>query len=189
MELRDILHKNPIIAAAQNDKLDQAVHSKVCAVLLMYGKLTEFLDEKFQALNRVKPILIHSDLLKGLASDSETIKFLKKYVKPVGIVSTKGSMIKSAKKEGLIAIQRIFLIDSKSFENAIENIRENKPDAVEIMPGIAPGIIPAFKERISQPIILGGLISEAEHICNALNAGADAVSLSETKLWNYNLTG
>ncbi|MCB8814785.1 glycerol-3-phosphate responsive antiterminator [Desulfosporosinus shakirovi] len=184
MEIRNILKDNPIIAAAQAENLHSAVKSKACAVLLMYGKLIEILDDNFQVNNKEKPIFIHMDLLKGLSSDSESLKFLNKYVKPAGIVSTKSSVIRSAKKTGLITIQRIFLIDTKSFDNAIDSIKDCNPDAIEIMPGIAPAIIPAFKERISQPIIIGGLISEAEQIHNALKAGADGVSLSAAKLWN-----
>lgn len=184
MEIRNILKSNPIIAAAQSENLDLAVNSKVCAVLLMYGKLIEILDNNFKLNKKKKPIFIHMDLLKGLSSDSESLKFLNKYVKPAGIVSTKSSVIRSAKKFDLITIQRIFLIDTKSFENAIDSIKDCNPDAIEIMPGIAPAIITAFKERISQPIILGGLISKVEQIQDALNAGADGVSLSASKLWN-----
>lgn len=81
MEIRDILKNNPIIAAAQSENLDSAVNSKVCAVLLMYGKLIEILDDNFKLNKKKKPVFIHMDLLKGLSSDSESLKFLNKYVK------------------------------------------------------------------------------------------------------------
>lgn len=184
MNIKAILKKSSIIAAVQFDNLQQAADSHTGAIILMYAKLVELMNVDFQRYNRMNPIFIHFDLLKGLSSDSEAIHFIRDYVKPAGIVSTKGPIIRSAKKEGLQAIQRVFLIDTRSFEQSIDSIRENNPDAVEIMPGIAPSIITTLKTKISQPVILGGLISTERQLNEALRFGADGVSLSNSSLWN-----
>lgn len=184
MKIQTFLQTSPVIAAAQFENLALAAKSRAGAILLMYAKLEELMSEDFQTYNRLKPIFIHFDLLKGLSGDSEAIRFLHHYVRPAGIVSTKGPAIRAAKKDGLQVIQRVFLIDTRSFEQSIESIRENKPDAVEIMPGIAPSIATVFKARITQPVILGGLIATECQLREALHDGADGVSLSHSALWN-----
>ncbi|MNW25513.1 Glycerol-3-phosphate responsive antiterminator [compost metagenome] len=184
MNIRQLLHTRRIIAAAEHDHLALAVRSNVCAVLLMHGKITSLLGAEFQELSKQKPIFVHTDLVKGLSSDKEAAAFLSEYVRAAGIVSTRSAMIRAAKKEGLLTIQRIFLIDTGSFHTAIRSIKENEPDAIEIMPGIAPSIIPAFQEQTGLPIIAAGLISTQEQVKQALAAGADAVSLSRSELWN-----
>ena len=79
---------------------------------------------------------------------------------------------------------RIFLIDTSSLKNSIKHIKDSKPDAIEIMPGIAPEIVKTLREHVEQPIILGGLIWNKEHIDDAFQAGADAVSLSKEQFWD-----
>lgn len=145
------------------------------------------MENEFQVLKNEKPIFIHTDLLKGLSNDKEAVDFIKKYVNPAGIVSTKGSMIKAAKKRELLTVQRIFLIDSKSLRNAIESIKENDPDVIEVMPALASSIVEVIKKEINKPVILGGLIDNEAQIISGLNAGADGVSFSKDNLWNYDL--
>lgn len=189
MTVKTMVKTYPIIAAAQWENIHQAVASKASAVFLMYARLGDLMEDNIVQYNQQKPVFIHTDLVKGLAGDSESVKFLQHYVKPAGIVSTKGPMIRAAKKAGLLTIQRIFLIDTRSLENSVESVHENNPDAVEIMPGLVPSIIPCLRERLSQPLIMGGLISQAEQIHDALDAGADAVSLSAAHLWDLERAG
>ncbi|MEA4846840.1 MAG: glycerol-3-phosphate responsive antiterminator [Clostridiaceae bacterium] len=187
MKITDILAKKAVIAAADIDNLQDAVNSQAAAVLLMNIGLTELLGHEFQRIRNIKPILIHFDLIKGLSNDSEAVRFISRIIKPAGITSTKGPIIRAAKKEGLLTIQRVFLIDTMSLQNAITTIKENNPDAIEVMPAIAPSIVGAFKQKINQPIILAGLITNSAQINEALMAGADGVSLSKKSLWNVEL--
>lgn len=187
MNIKDILKVSPLVAAAKIHDLRDAVNSNVGAVILMEAKLNELLEEEFRELKRKKPIFIHIDLLKGLSNDKEAIDFIKKYVNPAGIVSTKSSMIKSAKKKGLITIQRIFLIDTKSLNNALESIKDNDPDAVEVMPALAHSIARSIKELTNKPVIMAGLVDNEKHILDGLNSGADGVSFGKKDLWDINL--
>lgn len=187
LNVKKILKENPLIAAAKHENLEVAVDSKVAAVLLIDGKLSNLMEKKFQVCSGKKPIFVHTDLVKGLSNDKEAINFIKKYINPAGIVSTKSATLKAAKKKGLKTIQRIFLIDSRSLTNAIESIRENDPDIVEVMPALAYSIVETLKKDIDKPIILGGLIDNKEQILNGLKAGADGVSFSKSDLWNMDI--
>jgi glycerol uptake operon antiterminator len=54
---------------------------------------------------------------------------------------------------------------------------------IELMPGIATKAISFFKERVSVPIIAGGLISTRAEVQEAISAGADFVSTGDISLW------
>lgn len=187
MNIKETLRDNPIIAAAQHENLQLAVDSKVSFVILMNGKLNELMGSEFEMCNKKKNILLHTDLIKGLSNDKEAINFIKKHINPSGIVSTKSSMLKAAKKKDLITVQRIFLIDSDSLKNAIASIKENDPDIVEIMPALAHSIVEDVKKEIDKPIILGGLIKKKEQIIQGLKSGADGISFSKSDLWNIDV--
>ncbi len=138
--IQDIFNKS-IIAACEHKNLSNALKSKAKAVIYMHGDLNSLVSEEFRRVCRSKPIFIHIDLLKGLNGSKEALHFLKHNVNPFGVVSTKSKSIRSAKKEGFFSIQRVFLIDTQSFNSSLEAIAENQPDAVEIMPAIAPSIV------------------------------------------------
>lgn len=54
---------------------------------------------------------------------------------------------------------------------------------IEIMPGVVPKIIHALQERISVPIIAGGLIENDSEVKAAAESGAFGISTSNKKLW------
>jgi glycerol uptake operon antiterminator len=62
-------------------------------------------------------------------------------------------------------------------------IKNCTPDEVELMPGLMPRIIRDMKQRIKQPLIVGGLIRHKEEISSALQSGADYVSIGDAALW------
>lgn len=187
MNIKENLRVNPLIAAAHHETLQLAVNSRVSSIILMNGKLNELMEQNFQMYNKKKPILLHTDLIKGLSNDKEAIKFIKEYINPAGIVSTKSTMLRAAKKQGLTTIQRIFLIDSNSLKNSIESIRENDPDVVEVMPALVYPVVKIIKKQIDKPIILGGLISDKSQIFHMLKSDADGVSCSKSDLWNLDI--
>lgn len=185
--MRGKIIKNPLIAAARPENLDKAVDSDISAVILMEAKLNYLVQDEFKKNKEKKPIFIHLDLLKGLANDAEAVKFIKEHINPAGIVSTKSTVLNAAKKRGLMTIQRIFLIDSKSLKSSIASIIENNPDMVEVMPALCTDIVERLKKEINKPIILGGLIDKEEQVIAGLKCGADAISFSKEELWNMKL--
>lgn len=130
-----------------------------------------------------KKVLLHIDLIKGLKADEYGIEFLAHEIKPDGIVSTRSSVIELVKKRKMLAIQRVFLLDSLSLENNIRIGNRYQPDIIELLPGKIPEIIEAIKVQTEIPIIASGLITTKEDADLALKAGAAAVSTSKKKLW------
>ncbi len=65
--------------------------------------------------NSGKVAILHADLVKGLSSDEKAIDYIKQTTLFDGIISTKPTIIRQAKKHQLLAIQRFFLLDSYAF--------------------------------------------------------------------------
>ncbi|UOQ45845.1 glycerol-3-phosphate responsive antiterminator [Halobacillus salinarum] len=130
-----------------------------------------------------KKVFVHVDLIQGLRADEYGMEFLGQEVKPDGIISTRSQAIIQAKKYNLCTVQRLFLIDSQAINHHMKLIQKTKPDYVEVLPGILPGMITEIKDRLGVPVIAGGLIRTHEEIEDAIGAGASAVSTSRAALW------
>lgn len=180
----DIVKDSPIIAAVKNEKeLRHALQSECETVFLLFGSLLS-VDELVKKIKESgKTAIVHIDLIEGLGNNDIAVDFLKKYCSPDGIISTKVSMIKRAKKLGLTTVHRMFIIDSLSIGNIKTVLDAGNPDYVEILPGIIPKAIEEICETVSIPVITGGLIKKKEEVIAALNAGAAAVSTSCEEVW------
>ena len=132
-----------------------------------------------------KKTLVHFDLIQGLKSDEYGMEFLIREIKPDGILSTRGNVIGLAKKNKLLAIQRMFLLDSSALEQNLKLSERFQPDCIEVLPGLMPQIINKIHKQTSIPVIAGGLITTKGEIYSALEAGAIAVSTSNTDLWSF----
>ncbi len=178
-----VLEENPIIAAPGTDEaFYSSLESPVGIIIILNGNIEAIEEYVTEAHKKGKLILIHIDLCAGLGKDSYALKHLKK-IGADGIASTKSQLIKSAKELGLITLQRFFIVDSQSLLTAYDNIRQTKPDMIEIMPGIMPRVIEEIKTKISLPVIAGGLISKREDIIEALSSGASGISTGKENLW------
>ncbi|MGP4061304.1 glycerol-3-phosphate responsive antiterminator [Halobacillus litoralis] len=133
-----------------------------------------------------KKIFIHVDLIQGLKADEYGMEYLGQVVKPDGVISTRAHVIHQAKKYNLLSVQRLFLIDSQAIEHNVKIIQKTKPDFVEVLPGILPGMIEEIKDRVGVPVIAGGLIRTDAEVDQALASGAAAVSTSRSDLWRFN---
>ncbi|HLR66226.1 glycerol-3-phosphate responsive antiterminator [Virgibacillus alimentarius] len=130
-----------------------------------------------------KKILIHFDLIKGLKSDEYGLEFLIHEIKPDGILSTRGNIIELSKKNKLLAIQRIFLLDSLALEQNLKQIKRVQPDFIEVMPGLMTDVLKQIQVKTDIPIIVGGLVTTKKEVELALDAGAVGVSTSHVDLW------
>lgn len=173
------------LAACSMEQIDAALASHVQALILMNSSILDLMQPALQK-KRSKPVFLHIDLIRGLASDVDAIRFLSRHVPAVqGIVSTRSNVIRAANKEGLFSIQRVFLIDGRSFQASVDSIRDNRPKAIELMPALGAPIIERFRKTVKVPIIAGGLVQTVEQIRMAFFCGADAVSYSSPDLWDY----
>ncbi|WP_227765220.1 glycerol-3-phosphate responsive antiterminator [Zhaonella formicivorans] len=182
--IAELFGESQVIAAVRSEEqLRQAVNSPVAAIFLLHGDINVLLDYVDYAKGHNKAVFPHMDLMAGIAGDKAGVEYVAREVAPDGIITTRSNLIKAARKQGLLTIQRLFLVDSTAVETGIHAVLENQPDAVEVMPGILPKVVAKIKDRITQPVIAGGLIEDKEEIEQVLAAGAQAVSVGNPKLW------
>ena len=182
--LKHYFNEHPVIAGVRNKKeIDKALNSDVIMLFVLDGDIFNIPKIAKKIKEYDKLIFLHLDLIEGLASDGKAVRYLAKNELCDGIVSTKGRLIRAAKKEGLMAVQRIFLLDSAAIKSGHQLMKNNKPDAVEILPGVAA---PYFLESIDSfcPVIGGGLIRTRKEIKDLVKQGVFAVSTSKEELWS-----
>lgn len=131
-----------------------------------------------------KKMIYHVDLIHGIKNDEFATEYICQEFKPFGLISTKSSVIQKAKQKGVIAVQRMFLIDSHAIEKSFKLIQKTQPDYLEVLPGAMPKMIAEIKERVHIPIFAGGLIRTVEDVNAALDAGATAITTSKRELWS-----
>lgn len=184
MNILEDLQEYPIIAAIRDEHgLGKAIESEVKVVFILSGNLLDIKDTVDRIRSRGKKALVHLDLIGGLGRDPSSIDFLARYAQPDGYITTKVSLAKYAKQQGLFVVQRLFIIDSLSLATGIKSIKDTKPDAIEVMPGIASKLIERLKKQVNVPIIAGGLISTKSDIIETLSTGVLAISTSSEELW------
>lgn len=179
------LRKKPVIAGVKNvaDAV-KAVEKQVEILFLLTGTLFDLQDLVRRELEPRPLIFAHIDLLQGIGKDQWGLRFLAKDVGVDGILTTRSHLVKSAKKEGLLAIQRLFVLDSEALKTGLSIISSSEPDAIEILPAL---ILPHIHHRLPvdelPPIIAGGLIETVDELKAILRTPARAVSTSRQELW------
>lgn len=132
-----------------------------------------------------KKALLHADLIEGLKNDEYAAEYLSQVVRPSGVISTKSGVIMKTKQNGLLAIQRLFLLDTSALEKGCSLLQRTKPDYAEVLPGVIPHVISEVLEKTGIPIFAGGLIRSIADVESALQAGASAVTTSDKTLWKH----
>ncbi len=183
-EFQFYLNQDRMIASVKTPKsLELFLESDVKVAFLLTGNISVIKKYVELLKKHDRFVFLHLEKIKGISYDKEGLKFIAKFVKPTGIVTTKSSLIQLAKKEGLIAIQRLFLVDTDAVANGLKVVEEIQPDALEVMPALIPEMIEKLKLKTSCPLITGGLIQNQQHIDQALQSGAVAVSTGKNWLW------
>ncbi len=187
--LKKYFKKNPVIAALRDiEEFKKALWSDSIALFVLSGSIIELAKMMNMAQDYDKLIFLHIDLINGIAADKEGVKFLAENGLCDGIVTTRSNLIREAQNRNLMAVQRLFLLDSAALKSGENMIKNNDPDAIEILPGIAA---PYFIEHVSNihncPVIAGGLIREKKEINKLVQKGVMAISSSDHHLWNYSL--
>lgn len=181
-----LLEANPIIAALKSEKdLEAILESDVKVVFILTSSILSISKLIERVKLSKKHVLVHVDLIEGLSSRSTlAIDYLIENTNLDGIISTKNNIIKYAKSKSIFTVQRFFILDSLSFENSLKNAKENKPDAIEILPGMMPKIIKKLNDKIKIPVIAGGLIEDKQDILAVIEAGAYGISSTNSQIWN-----
>ncbi|MFS0725521.1 glycerol-3-phosphate responsive antiterminator [Paenibacillus sp. 1P07SE] len=174
----------PMIASiTREDQVAAALSSRVQRINLMTGNINTLHDLVQQLREGGRRVFVHIEMVGGLGRDAAAMRFLSEQFGIDGIITTKSNAISHAKQAGLATIQRFFAIDSAAVDTAIRMIGASQPDEVELMPGLMPRIIQEVKSRVKQPLIVGGLIRSEEEIAQALESGADYVSVGDSRFW------
>ncbi len=189
MYIEYLLKKKPIIGAIkQIEDLEQVPQEKIAVLFVLRSKLSNLdkIVEKAEELDVL--FFLHMDMVKGIGNDKEAIRYLAE-MGVDGIVTTKSYLIKAAKKENLIAIQRLFLLDSESLRTGVNIINNTKPDLIEVLPGlVVPDMIDTLREKIEIPIIAGGLIRNQAQAEEILAEDVVGLSTSDKGLWQLDFT-
>lgn len=174
-----------VIAAIRDEHdLTLAIQSKVRCAFLLGGDL-QTLNHQCSLLHEAgKSVFLHFDLVNGLKGDASGILYAAEHFRLNGIISTRPPCLKLAREAGLLAILRVFVLDSSALKTGLQHAQSCQPDFVEVLPGVAPKIIRLACAAFNLPVIAGGLIQDRDDISQALHAGAAAVSTSRAELWN-----
>ncbi len=180
------LARFPVIAGLRepDQELPRAIRSGVRALVVLGDDIFALGRTVREAHAGGLLVLAHVDLVKGIGRDEAGIRFLAKGVGVDGVVTTRTALVAAAKKEGLIAVLRLFVLDSESLETGLAAVDKARPDAIELLPGLVVPLIADQLEAASlPPLIAGGLIRTPEQVRAILAAGAVAVSTSTEALW------
>ena len=182
-----LLCRTPVIPAPRTleDFQFALQQTESLCIILLFGDINTLPDLLAQAKKANKCLIVHMDLLEGIGKDKAGIKFLM-HLGVNAIITTKPHLVKSVRgEEGMIVIQRLFLVDSEALRTGISAINSCKPDAVEVLPASIPASsVRYLQAQTGLPILAGGLLHTREDVLTALRHGLSAISASKRELWN-----
>ena len=187
MKIVDMVESQIIATVKRPSDIEMAITSNANMVFLLTGDLLTMEGYIRQLKDVGKSVFLHLDFIEGLSAQKSAIEFIAEKWRPDGIITTKVHMIKLAKQNNLLTIQRLFLLDQNAFDNGVKMVKKCQPDAVEVLPALMPKVIDQLTMKIKQPLIVGGLISSKKEIIEAIEAGALAASASSPHLWSLDI--
>ncbi len=184
IDLKSLLEEMPVIAAVKNDEeLALACQSECRVVFLLYSDICRMGGLVDQIKESGKLAVVHLDLIDGLENKPIAAQFIRQTTKADGIISTKPMLIKAAKEQGLMTVQRVFMIDSIAFKNMKKHLEQGHADMIEVLPGVMPKMLKRIVRDVTIPVIAGGLVVDKEDVIAALSSGAIAVSSTLPDIW------
>jgi glycerol-3-phosphate responsive antiterminator len=181
---REAFEDYPIIAAIRDDEgLEGCLKTECQNIFILYGTIMNINEIVDRITSAGKYAFVHLDMVEGLSNKEIAADYIRYNTTANGIITTKSPLIKRAKELNLFTIQRYFILDSLSVKNVKKQIEQTRPDFIEILPGLMPRVIRNVCNEIDRHVIAGGLISQKEDILSALNAGATAISTTDSRLW------
>ncbi|QIN79274.1 glycerol-3-phosphate responsive antiterminator [Rubrobacter marinus] len=179
------LRLSPVIPAVRgpDGALRDALSGPHAAVFVLGGDVFRVLERVEEAGQRKRPaVCVNVDMVGGVSADASGLRFLAGRVE--GIISTHRHVVELAKGLGLVAIQRLFAIDSGAVERGTRLIGRADPHCVEILPALAlPEVLATHPGLLERPVLAGGLLKSEDDVAALLAAGASGVSTSFEGLW------
>lgn len=178
-----MINQRVIPAISNHKKLKEFLETDLIFGILMNFQLAQLEDLVKQMKAKNKKVLIHSELIKGLASDEYGAIYLIQVLNVDGIISSKPKVIEVCKKRGIMGIYRFFIKDTISLEQSLDIGRRLRPDYVEILPAACFDLIGDIKKDLNVQVLMGGLIQDEAQANNCFNHGAIAITTSKPELW------
>lgn len=182
----DAISACPLIIAILNDEtFNLALASDHEIVFILDANICNLKDRIRLLLEKNKKVFVHIDMVQGLSSNSAVVDYIAdSYKGEVGIITTKHNLIRRANQRNIRSIYRGFIVDSKSKNIFLSNLKEGiHPDAVEVLPAFVTGVIKEIKELYPSLIVIaGGLVTQKKEAYEILNSGASAISSSSLNL-------
>jgi glycerol uptake operon antiterminator len=182
--ISDVLSLHPVIASIKDDDGLRAVLTAPCPVVfVLFGSVMTIHKIVATLKNAGKTVFVDVDLLDGFSSKPVAVDFLKAHTDVDGVLSSKSIMVRAAKAAGLMAVHRLFLVDSFSYHSVSKQVKISDPDAIMILPGCMPRVISWVRADTDLPLIAGGLVCDKADVMAALAAGAGAIASSNRDVW------
>src|SRR5699024_8474349 len=139
--IKDMKLQGILPAVREMKDFEKLLSSDYDTIIFLESRLTQIKSLVTYSRRSKKKVLVHADLIQGLKTDDYGLEFIFREIKPDGIISTRGNVVTLAKQHKMVAIQRMFAVDSQALGNTIQIINRTKPDYIEVMPGIIPKMI------------------------------------------------
>jgi glycerol uptake operon antiterminator len=186
--IRDWL-RQPVIPVVHEDEADPALLADASLIFLQgiqLAQLSECMARLRTGPTAHTPVILHLDLLAGLSSDVAGLEYLAGLQMVDGIITVRSHLVAAARRFGLVSILLVFLQDGRSVERGQHVIEQSRPDAIELVPGVAAlHEIRQFR-ALPMPLIAGGLIRTPDLARQLLAEGFRAVSTSAAHVWGLN---
>lgn len=180
------LIKNPIIASITSlDNLEKALDSSTENIFLMTGNIFNLKDISQRVKAKNKGLYIFIDSIDGFTKDTWGLEYIARNIEMDGIITIKHNLVKLSRDMGIFTIEKVVINDSQTFSDTLMSLKELRPHAIDLYPGVIPRIIEQISKDTLVPIIASGLIENRRDIEDAIKAGAIGISSSNTILWNY----
>ena len=173
------------------EPLDHAMPllTKASMVFLQGGRLAELpavlAPWERGPLMRV-PLVLHLDLMAGLSNDEAALQYVAGLKRIDGVITTRHQLVPAARRLGLRTIVRLFLQDSRAVERGVAIATSSRPDAIELLPGVAAAAVGDAFAQCPAPRIAGGLVTDEATVRTILASGCRCVSTSRADLWAIN---
>jgi glycerol uptake operon antiterminator len=179
------LVSGPVIAAVNSQEaFETALLAPTRCLFILTGSPLSLPAMVKRAQDHGKLCMVNVDFLDGLSRDRFAVEFLAS-TGVAGIVSTRLDTLKSAGGLGLKTVLRTFGIDTAAVTAAKKSLAQFRPDAVEVLPAmVAPRVGKSLREAHPDlTVIGGGLIETVKEIEALLDAGIQAITTSNARLW------
>jgi glycerol uptake operon antiterminator len=181
--------RKPIIPAVWEIQKDHNALAGAGMIFLQGGELAnlpKILDSLDGGPLARVPLILHIDLLAGLANDEAGLRYIAGLGRIHGVITVRHHLVPTARRLGLASIVRLFLHDSRAVDRGLAIIEKCEPDAIELLPGVAVIELASQFRQVPVPRIAGGLIRTPQLVRRILDTGCQAISTSNATLWRLN---